>query len=264
MQLVDNQIGTVLKALPDNVAQNTIIVFSSDHGEYAGAHGFPSGKTGSVYEEAFHLPLIVHDQTGQFTGDTVTPRTGLTSSVDMLGMLVSFAYNGTRSWITPELIMPYASRHDMIPMLKSKDAPGRDYVLLVSDEIVPNFYNYLNAGLHLIGVRTQSGKLGVYAHWNPLTGDIDPATIEKEYYDYATANGRLELTSTPYSPAAQALLNALPTIINNELRAPIAPNLRIPQAKSKVNYLIYSAIFSNLPGNETSLLKFLLGFGADF
>ena len=260
MTLVDEQIGTVLKALPADVTKNTIIVFTADHGEYAGAHGFPSGKVGSVYDEAFHLPLIVYDPTGQFTGDTGTIRTGLTSSVDMLGMLVSLAYGGTRDWITPDLVSPYASRHDMIPMLKSKDAPGRDYVLLVSDEIVPNFYNWLNAGLHLIGVRTQFGKLGVYAHWTS-TGDIDQTQlIETEYYDYTTANGRLELTSTSYSPAAQLLLNLLPTIINNELRAPIAVNLQLPQAKSKADYLVYSTILANLPGNQISLLA----FGADF
>jgi Sulfatase len=260
MTLVDEQIGTVLNALPADVAKNTIIVFTSDHGEYAGAHGFPAGKTGSVYDEAFHLPLIVCDPSGRFTGDTGSIRTGLTSSVDMLGMLVSFAYDGTRNWITPELSRPYASRHDMIPMLKSKIAPGRDYVLLVSDEIVPNFYNWLNAGLHLIGVRTQFGKLGVYAHWTP-TGDIDRTQlIETEYYNYATADGQLELTSTPYSPAAQTLLNTLPAIINNELRAPIALNLQLPQAASKARYLVYSAILANLPGNQISALA----FGADF
>ena len=260
MTLVDEQIGTVLNALPADVAKNTIIVFTSDHGDYAGAHGFPAGKTGSVYDEAFHLPLIVYDPSGRFTGDTGSIRTGLTSSVDMLGMLVSFAYGGTRNWITPELASPYASRHDMIPMLKSKDAPGRDYVLLVSDEIVPNFYNWLNAGLHIIGVRTQFGKLGVYAHWTP-TGDIDRTQlIETEYYDYATIDGQLELTSTPYSPAAQTLLSALPAIINNELRAPIALNLRLPQATLKAHYLVYSAILANLPGNQRSALA----YGADF
>jgi hypothetical protein len=43
-------IGEVLGAfdeLPMSVQQNTVIVFMSDHGEYAGAHGFLSGKVGT-------------------------------------------------------------------------------------------------------------------------------------------------------------------------------------------------------------------------
>jgi hypothetical protein len=86
-------------------------VFASDHGEYAGAPGFVSGKVGSEYEEAYHLPLIAVDPTGRFNGDIDTPRDGLTSSVDILNLLVSLGHNGSQSWITPNLEQPYASRH---------------------------------------------------------------------------------------------------------------------------------------------------------
>ena len=50
MNVVDGPIGTVLKAfidLPASVQQNTVIVFMSDHGEYASAHGFLSGSSGA-------------------------------------------------------------------------------------------------------------------------------------------------------------------------------------------------------------------------
>ncbi len=69
MSIVDQRIGEVLGALPKDVAQNTIIVFGSDHGEYAGAHGFVAGKVGSCYEEPFHIPLIVVDPSSRFVGD---------------------------------------------------------------------------------------------------------------------------------------------------------------------------------------------------
>ena len=256
MTLVDSHIGTVLDALPAEIARNTVIVFTSDHGDYSGAHGFVAGKVGSVYDEAFHVPLIVNDPTGRFSGETNTLRTGLTSSVDMLGLLVSFAYNGTRNWITPELTHPYASRHDLIPMLQSPAAPGRDYVLLVSDEQVAGYYNWNDAGMHIVGVRTQTAKLGLYADWT-LTGNIDPSTIELEYYDYSTARGRLELDSTPNSPAAQALKNQLLTnIIPNELRAPIAPNLQPTQTTSKTACLVYETVITSLTGNGAPYIYF--------
>jgi arylsulfatase A-like enzyme len=60
MGIVDKQIGRVidaLEALPSSIKDNTIVVFASDHGEYAGAHGLVQGKVGTVYEEAWHIPL---------------------------------------------------------------------------------------------------------------------------------------------------------------------------------------------------------------
>lgn len=50
MSIVDQRIGEIVSALPSDVVQNTIIIFASDHGEYAGAHGFVAGKVGSCHE----------------------------------------------------------------------------------------------------------------------------------------------------------------------------------------------------------------------
>ena len=61
MTILDGNIGLVLDALPPQVAENTVIVFTSDHGDYASAHGFVSGKVGSCYEEVYNVPLIVVD-----------------------------------------------------------------------------------------------------------------------------------------------------------------------------------------------------------
>ena len=60
-RMVDVQIGKVLAGVPESQRANTVFVFASDHGEYAGAHGLLSGKMGTAYEEAIHIPLIVAD-----------------------------------------------------------------------------------------------------------------------------------------------------------------------------------------------------------
>ena len=80
--IVDERIGQVIDALPEDVAENTVIVFIGDHGDYASAHGFLSGKIGNLYKEAYNVPLIVVDPSGRFTAETETPRDGLVSSVD--------------------------------------------------------------------------------------------------------------------------------------------------------------------------------------
>jgi uncharacterized sulfatase len=95
MSIVDARIGAVIDSLPPAVAKKTIIVLTSDHGDYAGAHGMISGKTGTCYEEAFNVPLIVVDPTGQYNGDLDVVRSGLTSSVDILPMLATIANGGT-------------------------------------------------------------------------------------------------------------------------------------------------------------------------
>ncbi len=57
---VDHHVGQVLHALESHpaVAANTVVVFTSDHGEYGGSHGL-RGKGAGVYEEGIRVPLIV-------------------------------------------------------------------------------------------------------------------------------------------------------------------------------------------------------------
>ncbi len=58
---VDLQVARLLSELDDlGLTDSTIVVFTSDHGEMAGAHGL-RGKGPFAYEEGVHLPLhIVH------------------------------------------------------------------------------------------------------------------------------------------------------------------------------------------------------------
>ena len=271
MTIVDQRIGDVLKQfiqLPRDVRNNTVIVFTSDHGEYAGAHGYPSGKVGTCYDEAFHVPLIVADLTGRFNADHRALRTGLTSSVDMLPLLVSLGHNGSRDWMTHELAALYRSRHDIISMLRSAQAPGRPYVLLVTDEVAPGFYNFNQSPGHIIGMRTADAKLGTYAFWVDNTDEIDTVNgLEIEYYDYSTEEGRLELNSHPSAPQAIAMKRQLfAEVVPNELRAPLPHPLRAAQDLSRRAYLAYAKFLENYtPSDDAAApLPRSIGFGREF
>lgn len=126
----------------------------------------------------------------------------------------------------------YGNRHDLFPMLRSVRAPGRPYVAFATDESAPGFYNFNQSPIHILGMRTADAKLGIYANWMGNTAQIDTANgLELEYYDYGTEAGRLELVSDPSSPQAMEMARQLLTeILPNELRAPLPPPLRIPQA----------------------------------
>ena len=275
MNVVDGPIGTVLKAfvdLPASVQQNTVIVFMSDHGEYASAHGFLSGKLGSFYEEAYHVPLIIVDPSGRFTGDIDTPRQGLTSSVDVLPLLTSLGHGGSRDWLRGNIGRIYAERHDLLPMLRSSQAAGRDYVLLATDEGAPSYFNFNSSPVHLAGVRTQGLKFGLYANWQGATDQIaDDGTLETELYDYSTAEGQAELDNLKHDPRIPALKQTLlGNLIPNVLRAPLPGLLGAAQTASRDAYLAYDALLRKFPApscnssGSTEDLAALLPFGQDF
>ena len=271
MQVVDGQIGNVLgalNALPKSIIDNTVVVFASDHGEYAGAHGILQGKLATIYEEAWHIPLIVYDPSFRFTGDVETIRTGLASSVDLLNLLVTLGNKGSSDWMmTDDLAKIYGQRHDMYSMLKSRDAPGRPYVLLATDEIAPAFFNFNSAPTHVLGVRTEELKLGVYADWNRFSSNINTGSAQLEFYDYSTHRGRLELDNMPDDPRAHAGLQALLSdIIPNELQQHLPGALRFQQIKSEIAHLVFRELINLFPESvwQGDGLRTILGYGAEF
>lgn len=269
MQIVDGQIGRVLEALhslPESVVENTVIVFASDHGEYCGAHGMLQGKMGTVYEEAWHVPLIVVDPSGRFTDDIGDIRNGLTSSVDLFNMLVSIGYRGTNEWMKQDHLADiYGGRHDMISMLRSSRAPGRPYVLFATDEVVFEYLNFNKAPFHVLGLRLEDSKLGTYVHWKPLTSDF-VGPVQKEFYDYSTEGGLLELNSDPNDPRVRELYRKLVRdIVPNELQQPLPGALRIAQLLSKEAHLAWSLfIEAHQPTSPREDLQRLLSFGWGF
>jgi arylsulfatase A-like enzyme len=87
MRDVDRHIGTVLDALEANgQAENTIIVFTSDHGEMAGAHHLR--QKGSVaFKETINVPLIIVDP--RQTGGVRTEAVG--SHLDLVPTTLAYA-----------------------------------------------------------------------------------------------------------------------------------------------------------------------------
>jgi arylsulfatase A-like enzyme len=255
MNILDGNIGAVLDALSPAVASNTVVVLTSDHGDFASAHGFLSGKVGTCYDEMLRVPLIVADPTGQFAGDIDVVRTQLTSSIDITPLLVSLGNNGSRDWITANLVPLYGRRHDMIPLLRSAKAPGRQYAVFATDELVPGYFNFNNSPLHIVGLVTQATKLGTYAHWFPLTTTINRLSLEREFYDYATPGGQSEVDSTPDDPRAKAMQAALLNdIIPNELQAGLPGRYGVAQAVARAKQVAYAAIINNLRPSDTGLV----------
>lgn len=83
----DRHLGTVLDALEESgEAENTIVIFTSDHGEMAGAHGLRQ-KGGVLYRESVNVPMIVLHPEGP--KGVVTEAVG--SHLDLAPTLLSIA-----------------------------------------------------------------------------------------------------------------------------------------------------------------------------
>lgn len=209
MEMVDREIGRVVRAIPPDLRDDTIIILTSDHGEYAGAHGMLSGKEGSMYEECMRVPLIVVDPREEYTGDLDAVRGGLTSSVDLLPLLVSIGHGGSQDWLRGDNRVAYGHHLDMLPVLKSRNGRTRRYVWMATDEMHGQSLNRQNVPRHVLGVRTEELKVASYSHWT-VSGQPLTAGRELESYDYATPAGRQELENFQCeSGAARRLLRQL-------------------------------------------------------
>lgn len=86
---VDEQMMRVYQALQSSrFRDNTLVVFTSDHGDLLGAHGNMHQKWYTAYEEAIHVPLIVSNPRLFPEPKSVD---SLTSHIDLLPTLLGLA-----------------------------------------------------------------------------------------------------------------------------------------------------------------------------
>lgn len=271
-QYVDVQIGRILEALEQSdYADNTIVIFTSDHGEYGGANGL-RGKAFAVYEGGIHVPLYVKDPTGQFVpSDQVgTSRSELTSHVDILALLLTIA-SGNNKWRDKSRYAQWKKRANLAKLLKDPSAKGRKYVLHTSDEDIPeegpklgipyrdilvrraqppNPFSLRPIPTHVIGYRTKHAKLGVYSRFIPGTIEITTDGQEYELYDYAkygmgevtnNAPGGTSPEPSLFSELYQELFDPKKGAFVTELRKPLPKSLLPVQQQAIADYLAYEA-----------------------
>jgi arylsulfatase A-like enzyme len=126
---VDYQIGQVLGLNADsnnssypgglmqypNLANNTVVIFTSDHGDYGGSHGLHA-KGGGLYEEALNVPLLVSYPSMLNNSTPTGPYTIYYpySSVDILPFLYELVLGNTSWRKDPNSIISYLSGREAI------------------------------------------------------------------------------------------------------------------------------------------------------
>ncbi|MFR9749491.1 sulfatase-like hydrolase/transferase [Nocardia sp. 004] len=242
-QQVDIQIGRVLDTLysQPEVAANTVIIFTSDHGDYAGSHGL-HGKGGGAYDEAIRVPFYVHDPRGYLSPvDGTSTRSQLTSSVDLTPLLLTIGTGGN-GWRGDGRYEHLRGRYDLAELCRNSGAAGRPWVAHTTDEAsieeAAMLFNQ-NAPGHVAMVRTAEAKFTSYSHWVKNQIRIDAAQPQEfELYDYSTDGGRLELdnqneTGNPLRGTMEPLLD---NVIRNEIQQPLPPYLKAAQEEGISDY----------------------------
>jgi arylsulfatase A-like enzyme len=202
---VDGHVARVLAALASRprIAANTVVVFTSDHGEYGASHGL-RGKGASMYEEAIRVPLIVAD-------------------------------NGGRLGLEPGVRRQLTSSVDVAPLL-----PGRRFALHATDEVVTEFAHEAyaaSAPLHVTGIVTPTHKYATYSHWRSGTLEPVTATQERELYDFTVFSGRLEVDNEAgHHPQEERLQALLAQATATELQAPLPASLTATQRTAITRY----------------------------
>jgi len=79
---IDDRVGMILDKLDElGLSENTLVIFTSDHGEMLGAHGMRAKNV--FYEEASHIPLMI-----RFPG-RIMPETKVTSGVSNINLFAT-------------------------------------------------------------------------------------------------------------------------------------------------------------------------------
>jgi arylsulfatase A-like enzyme len=172
---VDAQIGSVVKSLRAGSPQS-LVLFSSDHGDLQGAHGLPY-KGPAMYEELVRVPLII-----SWPGH-VKPKTqsALVSNIDVLPTLCSAA--GVK---TPDGV----DGHSLRDLLESTGSPAP-----VRDIVIGEYYGKQGWRVPSRMLRTPDWKYVRTLQYGEELYDLraDPAEVNNLVHDPKHAARRREL-----------------------------------------------------------------------
>lgn len=115
---VDDQIGRLINALDElEVADSTAVLFSTDHGDTAGCHGQLWDKGPFMYEDTYHIPLIVRvpelGSPGMDCDKLVLNMDLATTALDIAGVMPENAHDG----------------RSLLPLIENPDADWPDDVM---------------------------------------------------------------------------------------------------------------------------------------
>ena len=181
VQAVDDGVGEILNYLDESgLAENTIVIYSSDQGFYLGEHGWYDKRW--MFEESLEMPFLI-----RWPGV-------VDAGVESVALIQNIDYAPTFLDVAGAEIPDPIQGRSLVSLLKNQGQPSEDW----RDAIYYAYYE--NAAVHNVpvhdGVRTERYKLMFFPRtrsWNLFDLEKDP----------------LELTSVHADPSYAAVLAGL-------------------------------------------------------
>ena len=195
----DNHMLTLINYLEKaGLMKNTIIVYTSDHGEMQGEHAM-KGKGGNIYENNIHVPLVIYHpeiQGGRHCRN-------LTSHLDLAPTLIDWATNGDKKQF--QKIAGALHGHSLVPAVKDPNADIRnaegalfcfemlsmiDSAFVIDPDIQPAYRADLHKRGFVRGIITPEYKFARYFSPLQFNRPTDIDTLYKyndvELYEYGS------------------------------------------------------------------------------
>jgi choline-sulfatase len=222
-KVVDQHIGSVLDALEakPGLAEQTVIIRTSDHGEMGLSHGGLRQKIFNAYEETIHVPLVI-------SNPVLFPQpvqsSALASLIDLMPTLATLADVPDRDqWtflgtdLTP--VLEDAIANPAAPTVEVQEA-----VLFTFDDEncgAPDGQTIVKQPNHLCSIREGRWKYAIY---------FDPAGVEPSEYElydlqedpHELINRADPANSAAYAPEQQATMHA--KLMNKMVATGTAPH----------------------------------------
>ena len=199
ISFMDAQVGHVVDALDRlGLADNTVIVFTSDHGYHTGEHGL--WQKMSLFEESARVPLLIVAPNVAKPGTVAKAPVGLIDLYPTLAELCNVP--------APENLQGQS----LVPMLKDVSVQGRGWALTQvtrgGTARVPRYFGYT--------LRTPRWR---YTQW-------DEGQQGRELYDHQTDPS--ELTNLADSPDHVEIMDQLAKQLHDAVQSTFPPSGETP------------------------------------
>jgi arylsulfatase A-like enzyme len=177
VKAVDESVGRLLKYLDDHgLAENTLVIYSSDQGFYLGEHGWYDKRW--MFEESFRMPFIAR-WPGKIAAGSRPEQ--LIQNIDYAPTFLEIAGLEIPSEI---------QGRSLVPVMKQREVPWRSSL----------YYSYYELGEHAVpqhfGVRTDRHKLihfPISNEWNLFDLQVDPQELKSVHDDPSYASTLADL-----------------------------------------------------------------------
>lgn len=174
--MVDDAVGRILQALRDaGLEQDTVVVFTSDHGDFMGDHGLML-KGPLHYQGLIRVPFIWSDPAGAWAGERAD---GLASSVDIARTVLA------RAGVAPVNGM---QGHDLVGLQQLGDGAAWPESVLIEEDNQRAYLGF-NEPVRARTLVTERHRITLYrgANWGEIYDLRDDPLEQHNLWDRAPA-----------------------------------------------------------------------------